>query len=95
MTGSNQEDLKARLRATLEASQESRRKFDLMAEKLQDQLTRERIHWVREAALRLMTSLAVPMEQMGPAQWSHATVATADAIWQKAVARAQEGQGEK
>jgi hypothetical protein len=51
--------------------------------------------WVRESALELMTSEAIPLADMGPIDWVKATVAIADAIWQETLAKAQERQGDQ
>lgn len=45
--------------------------------------------WLRNSALELMTSEAIPMADLGPIDWAGVSVKTADAIWQETLHRAR------
>lgn len=90
------DDIKARLLDdAIQGVKEAKAEYERRIKVINDAKADAYVAWVRESALELMTSEAIPLADMGPIDWSKVAVATADAIWQATIAKAQERQGDQ
>lgn len=81
---------KARLlNMAIQAVKETQAKYEQRIERISNAELEQYRQWLRNSALELMTSEAIPLADMGPVDWAGAAVKTADAIWQETLHRAR------
>lgn len=84
------QDTRARLLYTaIQAVKETQAAYEARIKNLDNVEAENYKTWLRESALELMTSAAIPMADLGPIDWAGAAVKTADAIWQETLHRAR------
>lgn len=84
------QDTRARLLHTaIQAVKETQAAYDARIKNLDNVEAENYKTWLRESALKLMTSEAIPMADLGPIDWAGVSVKTADAIWQETLHRAR------
>lgn len=84
------QDTRARLLYTaIQAVKETQATYEARIKNLDNVEAENYKTWLRESALELMTSEAIPLADMGPVDWAGAAVKTADAIWQETLHRAR------
>lgn len=81
---------KARLlNMAIQAVKETQAKYEQRIERISNAELEQYREWLRNSALELMTSEAIPMADLGPIDWAGVSVKTADAIWQETLHRAR------